>query len=90
MTGFVFEMLQNIGKGENAGYQHFILFQQYFQNAFSPGSLNGIVWKMLLTELLMKYIGHKSNHERHIILVTEIIIQFIPRSLSIRKELFDM
>ena len=40
--------------------------------------------------LLMKYIGRRSNHKRHIILVTEIIMQFIPRSLSIRKELFDM
>ena len=46
MIGFVPEMIQNIvGKGENAGYQNFILFPQYFQNAFSSGSLKvGIVW----------------------------------------------
>ena len=46
IIGFVPEMLQNIvGKGENAGYQNFILFPQYFQNAFSSGSLKvGIVW----------------------------------------------
>ena len=28
---FVLEMLENIvGKGENAGYQHFLFFPQYF------------------------------------------------------------
>ena len=31
---FVLEILENIvGKGENAGYQHFLLFPQYFQKA---------------------------------------------------------
>ena len=25
-----------VGKGENAGDQHFLLFSQYFQNAFIP------------------------------------------------------
>ena len=46
MIGFVSKRLQNIvGKGENAGYQHFILFPQYLQNAFSSGPLKvGIVW----------------------------------------------
>ena len=34
-----------VGKGENAGYQHFLLFQQSFQKAFFSESLNvGIVW----------------------------------------------
>ena len=28
-----------VGKGENAGYQHFLLFPQCFQNAFHIGSL---------------------------------------------------
>ena len=29
---FVFQRVENIvGKGENAGYQHFLLFPQYFQ-----------------------------------------------------------
>ena len=42
----VFDMIENIvGKGENAGYQHFLLFQQCFQKASSLGSLKvGIVW----------------------------------------------
>ena len=38
--------VENIaGKGENAGYQHFLLFQQCFQKASFHGSLKvGIVW----------------------------------------------
>ena len=31
-------MVENIfGKGENAGYQHFLLFPKYFQNCFEQG-----------------------------------------------------
>ena len=39
-------MVENIvGKGENAGYQHFLLFPQYFQKAPLTGSLKvEIVW----------------------------------------------
>ena len=34
-----------VGKGENAGDQHVLLFQQYFQEASFPGLLKvGIVW----------------------------------------------
>ena len=34
-----------VGKGENAGYQHFLLFPQCFQKTFYTGSLKGgIVW----------------------------------------------
>ena len=43
---FVFDRVENIvGKGENAGYQHFLLVPQCFQEASSSGSLKaGIVW----------------------------------------------
>ena len=43
---FVLERVENIvGKGENAGYQHFLLFPQCFQKASFLGSLKvGIVW----------------------------------------------
>ena len=46
MMIFVFDRVENIvGKGENAGYQHFLLLPQCFQRAFYPGSLKvGIVW----------------------------------------------
>ena len=34
-----------VGKGENAGYQHFLLFQQCFQKAFCSRLLkSGTVW----------------------------------------------
>ena len=43
---FVLGRLENtVGKRENAGYQHFLLFPQCFQKASIPGSLKvGIVW----------------------------------------------
>ena len=43
---FVFDRVEKIvEKGENAGYQHFLLFQQCFQQASYPGLLNdGMVW----------------------------------------------
>ena len=44
---FVFDRDENIvGKEENAGYQHFLLFPQCFQKAFNSGSLKvGIAWE---------------------------------------------
>ena len=43
---FVLGRVENIvGKGENAGYQHFLLFPQCFQKASFSGSFKaGIVW----------------------------------------------
>ena len=43
---FGFGRIENIvGKGENAGYQHFLLFPQCFQKAFVSESLKAvIVW----------------------------------------------
>ena len=38
IIGFAFERVENIvGKGENAGYQHFLLFLQCFQKASNLG-----------------------------------------------------
>ena len=38
-----------VGKGENAGHQHFLLFPQCFQRASSSGSLKvGIVQKRVM------------------------------------------
>ena len=37
---YFFDKVENIvGKGENAGYQHFLLFQKCFQEFSSLGSL---------------------------------------------------
>ena len=43
---FVLRRVENIvGNGENAGYQHFLLFPQCFQKASCTGSLKvRIVW----------------------------------------------
>ena len=39
---FFYGRVENIaGKGENAGYKHFLLFSQCFQKASFPGSLSG-------------------------------------------------
>ena len=45
----VTDWIENIvGKGENAGYQHFLLFPQCFQKPSLSGSLKvGTVWKEL-------------------------------------------
>ena len=47
MMRFVSETVENIvGKGENAGYWHFLLFPQCFQKASLLGLVKvGIVWK---------------------------------------------
>ena len=46
MAKFVLGKIENIvEKEENAGYQHFLLFPQYFQKAPSSGSLKiWILW----------------------------------------------
>ena len=44
MNPFFVRVENNVGKGENAGYQHFLLFPQCFQKAsFSGSSKVGIV-----------------------------------------------
>ena len=42
-----YDRVENIvGKGKNAGYQHFLLFPQCFQKASFPGASKGvIVWE---------------------------------------------
>ena len=43
-----------VGKGENAGYQHFLLFPQYFQKPSHLGSLKvGIVWERVKLRIYM-------------------------------------
>ena len=44
---FIFDRVENIvGKGENADYQHFLLFPRCFQKAFFSGSLKLVImWR---------------------------------------------
>ena len=52
---FVFGIVENIvRKGENAGYQHFLLFPQCFQKALYTGSLKVvIVWSKVKDQILL-------------------------------------
>ena len=52
----VFDRVEKIvGKGENTGYQHFLLFQQCFERASFQDTLKGvIVWEWV------KYLHTKS------------------------------
>ena len=50
---YVVEHIENIlGKGENAGYQHFLLFPQYFQKAslLEPWYYLGLFLKGLMIQ----------------------------------------
>ena len=51
---FLLAGVENIvGKGENAGSQHFLLFPQWFQKASLSGSLKlGIVWKRVKQNII--------------------------------------
>ena len=52
MTIFLLSRVENIvGKGENAGYQHFLLFQQCLQKEPFSGSLGvGIVLERVMKD----------------------------------------
>ena len=54
----------NIGMGENAVYQHFLLFQQYFQKSSSRSSKRGNCvikgYRVILSEMT----NFKLFHER--------------------------
>ena len=98
MIGFVYEMLQNIvGKGENAGYQHFIVFIQYFQNAFSSRWLKVCavkandgtsheIYRPQVEPQETYYSGHRNYHAIHtqIIVDTQRIIRYIRRKWIFR------
>ena len=45
MVSIFFQAENTVGKGENAGYQHFLLFRLSFPKSSSSGSLKvGTVW----------------------------------------------
>ena len=54
IMGFVFERVENIvGKGENAGYQHFLLFLRRFQKASYPEMLKvRLLWQRVISNSL--------------------------------------
>ena len=64
MMVYVLDRVEKIvGKGENAGYQHFLLFLQCFQKPFSSRSLKvGIVWEKVKSPPYMDFhFDHKKR-----------------------------
>ena len=53
-----------MGKGENAGYQHFLIFPQYFQKASLIGSLKVVtVWYRVKTDdKISRLNGYVTGH----------------------------
>ena len=53
----LYDRVENIvGKGENAGYQHFLLFPQCFQKASFPEASKGVIvweWVKLSSAMLL-------------------------------------
>ena len=51
MVQFFIDRVENImGKGEHAGYQHFLLFPQCFQKVSFPGALKGSIVRKRVNE----------------------------------------
>ena len=71
--GFFFKVkVENIvGKGENAGFQHFLLFPQYFQGLLCKG--HKIMVKDLLN--LSNWFTHQTNrfNDKHIQVMNKIL-----------------
>ena len=55
-----------MGKGENAGYQHFLLFPPCFEKASFPDTSKGvIVWEWVLKNTANEGIGNPIFHHRN-------------------------
>ena len=56
-----FDRVENIaGKGENAGYHHFLLFPQCFQKAPSSGLLKFGIVRQRLHSVCLKYLSYEA------------------------------
>ena len=62
-----------VGKGENAGYQHFLLFPQCFQRLSFSGPLKvGVVWYKVKADnfaCLMCTCTHKKNKSQEVVIL---------------------
>ena len=77
---FVIGNVENIvGKGENAGYQHFLLFPQCFQKAsFSKSLKVGIVWESFIPlpyNLVLSNLK-KNAFEKIVLILYHIVLSF--------------
>ena len=55
----VFDRVENVAKGEHAGYEHFLLFPQYLQKASSSGPLKNLIKSTILPSL-KEFIGYQT------------------------------
>ena len=73
MYNFVLDRIENnVGKGDSACYQHFVLFPQCFQEAHSSGSLKLWIVKSPVTfsdssSFLFFAFEYSPNSHRHLI-----------------------
>ena len=66
---YVFDRVENIvGKGQNAGYQHFLLFPQCFQKLSFSGSLkvvivseHALVFTLFAVQVFLKTLWEKEK-----------------------------
>ena len=63
MIIFVFDRVKNIvGKGENAGYQHFLLFPQCFEKASFPDTSKGVIVREWVNYSIMSVFPEYVQH----------------------------
>ena len=77
----VLDRVENVGNGENAGYQHFLLFPQCFHKPSCPRSLKvGIVWERVKCDTKNNFCFGKSRTflEKEKILVSQYKIFISP------------
>ena len=66
-----FDRVENtVGKGENAGYQHFLLFPQCFEKASFPDtSKDAIVWEWVNNSTPNRIFLQGQKHHMYLILL---------------------
>ena len=77
---FVFERVENIvGKGENVGDQHFLLFQQCFQKESVSGSLKSGLFGKELSTVEAIILDSKNWKEFFRMIFSEVFLFFFQR-----------
>ena len=88
----VFDRIENIvGKGENAGYQHFLLFPLCFETASFPDTSKDLVWESDLTvsvqRKLSTHIKINTGIRIHIGSFTSYLVSIEQKSIKIKLKI---
>ena len=96
----VFDRLENIvGKGENVGYQHFLLFPLCFETASFPDTSKDLVWESvkpnrIFTDLTVSVQRKLSTHIKintgiriHIGSFTSYLVSIEQKSIKIKLKI---